>query len=65
MANTSALIQIQNTAKKQPWLVLIASIIMTIVSFEPLSKWSAWLLYPYLAWIGFATYLTAAYALLN
>lgn len=44
---------------------LLAAIIMTIISFEAISKWAARLLYPYLLWVSFATYLTLAIALRN
>jgi translocator protein len=35
------------------WMMLIA----TAVSFYPLSLLAAWLLIPYIAWVGFASYL--------
>jgi len=35
------------------WMMLIA----TAVSFLPLSLLAAWLLIPYIAWVGFASYL--------
>lgn len=54
-----------------PWLAfavivcLIAAIIMTYMSFEPISKRAAYLLLPYLAWVCFATYLNGSVAYLN
>lgn len=54
-----------------PWLAfaviisLIAAIIMTYLSFEPISKRAAYLLLPYLAWVSFATYLNGSVAYLN
>jgi translocator protein len=35
------------------WMMVVA----TVVSFLPLSRLAAWLLLPYLLWIGFASYL--------
>ncbi len=40
-------------------------VILTIRKFYPLSKWAAYLLLPYLAWISFATLLNAAIVILN
>jgi translocator protein len=54
-----------------PWLgvivilALIAGILLTICEFYNRSKYAAWLLAPYLAWVCFATYLTIGVALLN
>lgn len=54
-----------------PWLAfvviicLLAAIIMTYLSFEPISKPGAYLLLPYLAWVSFATYLNGSVAYLN
>jgi tryptophan-rich sensory protein len=35
------------------WMMVVA----TVVSFLPLSRLAAWLLLPYLLWVGFASYL--------
>lgn len=54
-----------------PWLAfaviicLLAAIIMTYISFEPVSKRATYLLLPYLAWVSFATYLNGSVAYLN
>ncbi|UTX51509.1 tryptophan-rich sensory protein [Candidatus Saccharibacteria bacterium TM7i] len=54
-----------------PWLGviiiigLIASIIWTMIEFKKHSDLAFWLLVPYLAWVGFATYLTVGVATLN
>ena len=42
------------------WLIL-----KTIKKFEPVSKWAAWLLWPYLLWVSFATLLNLSLLLLN
>ncbi len=44
---------------------LIFGIITTMRAFYPFSKWAAYLLVPYLLWVGFATSLTIAIAVLN
>ena len=55
----------------QPWLAaaiivaLITSIIMTMRHFYRLIPAAFWLLVPYLAWVGFATYLNIGVAVLN
>lgn len=54
-----------------PWIaaiiiaLLIASIIMTILTFRKLVPATIWLLIPYLAWVCFATYLNVGVAILN
>lgn len=54
-----------------PWVaaiiiaLLIASIIMTILTFRKLVPATIWLLIPYLAWVCFATYLNVGVAILN
>ncbi len=54
-----------------PWVgvavivLLLVSIAATIRLFWPISKASAYLLLPYAAWVGFATILNTAVALLN
>lgn len=54
-----------------PWVAfviiicLLAAIIMTYMSFEPISKRAALLLLPYLVWVSFATYLNGSVAYLN
>lgn len=44
---------------------LLLSIVATIRLFRPLDRVAAWLLVPYAAWVGFATYLNAAIWWLN
>ena len=46
-------------------LVLDALVIACIVNFRRNQLWASYLMYPYLAWILFATYLTIAVAILN
>lgn len=46
-------------------LFLLLAIIATIVSFCRVSKPAAWLLSPYIAWVGFAAYLNLTIWLLN
>lgn len=41
-------------------VALLAAIVVTIVRMRALSSAAAWLLAPYLAWVGFATALNAA-----
>jgi translocator protein len=41
-------------------LALFAAILATIVAFHGIHRVAAWLLAPYLAWVGFATVLNAA-----
>lgn len=54
-----------------PWagviviLLLLASIIITVRLFWPISKTAAYLLIPYLAWVSFATLLTVWIAFNN
>lgn len=53
------------------WLALavigamLVAIVLTIRAFRALDATAAWLLVPYLAWVAFATYLNAAFAVLN
>lgn len=46
-------------------LLLIVLIVRTILRFGAIDKTAAYLLYPYLVWCGFATYLNLAFYLLN
>ncbi|TOZ06659.1 TspO/MBR family protein [Leuconostoc pseudomesenteroides] len=46
-------------------LVLDALVIACIVNFRRNQLWASYLMYPYLAWILFAAYLTIAVAILN
>lgn len=46
-------------------ILLDIFVIFTIKNFYKSSKWSAFLLVPYLLWILFATYLNFAYLILN
>ncbi len=46
-------------------LVLLVLIALTIRAFAALQRMAAWLLGPYLAWAGYATYLTAGFWWLN
>lgn len=41
------------------------SVLVLIVLIWPISKFAAWLLVPYLAWVGFATFLTYSVMILN
>lgn len=41
-------------------VVLLAAIAITIARFRPVSRVAAWMLAPYLAWVGFATALNGA-----
>ena len=43
------------------WLLILA----TVVMFWRISKTAAWLLIPYLLWVGFASFLNLGVALLN
>ena len=45
--------------------LLWVSILLTIKYFYRISKLSSYLLYPYLAWVSFATILTIAISILN
>ena len=55
----------------QPWagvlviLLLIGAIVLTMKAFAKVSSVAMWLLTPYVAWVGFATYLTIGVATLN
>ena len=44
---------------------LLVAIVLTIRAFHPLDRPAAVLLAPYLAWVGYATYLNAGFLLLN
>lgn len=46
-------------------LLLLASIIFMMIRFHRVSKLSAWLNFPYLLWVSFATALNVAYLVLN
>ncbi|MFA6422641.1 MAG: TspO/MBR family protein [Candidatus Buchananbacteria bacterium] len=46
-------------------ILLLISIIALIISAGKISKASAWLLVPYLLWVGFATFLTFNIWMLN
>jgi tryptophan-rich sensory protein len=56
---------------KMPWLAFLEILIMwlyiflTIKSFNKILKTAAWMLYPYLAWVTFASLLNLGVALLN
>lgn len=45
--------------------LLIVSILITIFAFRKVSVLAAWLLVPYLAWVGFATYLNLMIWVIN
>lgn len=46
-------------------LVLLTSIIITTVKFKKISLTASYLMYPYIAWVSFATFLNVAIAYLN
>jgi tryptophan-rich sensory protein len=46
-------------------IALWAIILVNIIKFKEFSKTAALLLWPYLAWVSFATYLTVSVWLLN
>lgn len=46
-------------------LLLLAAVALTIAWFRPLDRTAAWLLVPYAAWIGYASYLNAGFLVLN
>lgn len=46
-------------------LLLLASIVFMMIKFHRVSKLSAWLNFPYLLWVSFATALNVAYLVLN
>jgi benzodiazapine receptor len=46
-------------------VVLMVAVVVTIALSRPRSRLAAWLLVPYLAWVGFATVLNAAFWHLN
>jgi len=46
-------------------LVLDVTLILLVVNFWPVSKLSSILLWPYLGWVLFATYLNAGFLILN
>ncbi|MBM3584304.1 MAG: tryptophan-rich sensory protein [Alphaproteobacteria bacterium] len=45
-------------------LVLLAAIAMTWLAFRRVDRWAGYLFLPYLAWVGFATYLNAGLLML-
>ena len=45
--------------------MLLGLIVLTMRAFLPLRPAAAWLMAPYLAWTGYATYLTAGFWWLN
>ncbi len=46
-------------------LILLTFIVLTIVKFYPISRWSAYLLVPYALWVSFASILNFAIFRLN
>ena len=46
-------------------IILIILIVCTIKLFKPINRMAAWLLYPYLAWVSFATVLNLSIIILN
>jgi len=56
---------------QQPWLAFIEimilwlAILWTILLFYRLNRYAAWLMFPYLGWVSFASVLTYAIAQLN
>lgn len=46
-------------------VTLLVAILLTIRRFLPLDRTAALLLLPYLAWVGYATYLNTAFLVLN
>jgi len=46
-------------------LALLVMIVLTIRAFAGIDRRAAWLMVPYLAWTGFATYLNAGFWWLN
>ena len=46
-------------------LFLAAAIVLTIIKFKEIKAWAAWLLVPYLLWVGFASVLNFAIYYLN
>ena len=46
-------------------ILLFAAVAYTIYRFWPLQRMAAWMLAPYLAWVGFALYLNAGFWWLN
>ena len=46
-------------------VLLLLAIAATIALFWPIDRWAAWLLAPYLLWVGFATLLNASLWILN
>lgn len=46
-------------------VVLVVAILLTVVNFRKVSTTAAWLLVPYLVWVGFAIYLNLAFWRLN
>jgi tryptophan-rich sensory protein len=46
-------------------LAMLASIVLNIRAFYPVSRLAAYLLIPYLAWVSFATYLNGVILFMN
>lgn len=46
-------------------ILLLGFLLMTIINFYKISKWSAILLIPYFAWICYATYLNYGFMMMN
>ncbi len=46
-------------------ILLLGFLLMTIVNFYKISKWSAILLIPYFLWICYATYLNYGFMMMN
>ena len=46
-------------------ILLLGFLLMTIINFYKISKWSAILLIPYLLWICYATYLNYGFMMMN
>jgi len=46
-------------------LPLLLTIVLNIRAFLPIHRTAAWLLLPYLLWVGYATYLNIGFLLLN
>jgi len=45
--------------------LLLLTIILCIRAFHPIDRWAAYLMVPYLLWVGFATVLNASIWFLN
>lgn len=46
-------------------ILLFIIILITIKKFKQIKEWTAWLLVPYLLWVGFASILNLAIVILN